>query len=207
MLVKIPKAKDPALSPPSSLPRLHTVICSTRPGRIGPAIARWFHGAAAAHGGFDAALVDLADFKLPVYDEPHHPRLKQYQHAHSKAWSASVDAADAFVFVTPEYNHGPTPALINALNYLYHEWANKPASFVSYGGVSAGLRGTQLCKPILNALHMVPIAGYVPIPMVRSHLAGDGSFTANDVHAVSARTMLDELLKWHGALKTLRVAG
>lgn len=194
------------MSSASSLPRLHVLICSTRPGRIGPAVARWFHGVAVAHGGFDAALVDIADFNLPVYDEPNHPRLKQYVHAHTKAWSASVERADAFVFVVPEYNHGPTPALINALNYVYHEWANKPASFVSYGGVSAGLRGTQLCKPILTALRVMPVAEYVPIPMVRSHLAADGSFTANETHAVSAKATLNELLRWHGALKSLRAA-
>ncbi|MBP0575805.1 NAD(P)H-dependent oxidoreductase, partial [Mycobacterium tuberculosis] len=75
------------------------------------------------HGGFDVALVDLADFNLPVYDKPHHPRLKRYEHDHTKRWSASVAAADAFVFVMPEYNFGPTPALTNAIDYLFHEWA------------------------------------------------------------------------------------
>ena len=75
--------------------KLHVIICSTRPGRVGPAGARWFHGCARQHGGFDAELVDLADFKLPLYDEPVHPRMQQYEHEHTKRWSASVAAADA----------------------------------------------------------------------------------------------------------------
>ena len=121
--------------------RLNVIVASTRPGRVGIHVGRWAHGVAAAHPAFEARLVDLAEFALPVYDEPRHPRLRQYEHAHTRAWSASVAAADAFVLVTPEYNHGPTPALINALDYVYHEWHYKPAAFVSYGGVSGGAAG------------------------------------------------------------------
>ena len=98
--------------------RLHTIIASTRPGRVGPAVGAWFQGVAEAHPAFDARLVDLADFALPVFDEPNHPRSGKYVHDHTKAWSESVAAADAFVFVTPEYNFHPTPALVNALTYL-----------------------------------------------------------------------------------------
>src|SRR5699024_5256586 len=105
---------------------LQTIICSTRPGRVGPAIGDWFHGIAVAHSGFDASLVDLADFDLPVYDEPLHPRMQQYEHAHTKRWSESVAAADAYVFVMPEYNYSPPPSLINALDYVYREWNYKP---------------------------------------------------------------------------------
>src|SRR5699024_2482249 len=108
---------------------LHTIICSTRPGRIGPAVGDWFHGVAVAHGGFEAVRVDLADFNLPIFDEPKHPRLQQYQHDHTKRWSESVAAADAFVFVTPEYNFNPPPSLVNALDYLSLEWNYKPCAF------------------------------------------------------------------------------
>ena len=99
-------------------PRLNIIIGSTRPGRVGPSIAAWFETHARAHAGFEPVLVDLADFNLPVYDEPNHPRLRQYVHDHTKAWSASVEAADAFVFVTPEYNYFAPPALVNALDYV-----------------------------------------------------------------------------------------
>jgi NAD(P)H-dependent FMN reductase len=139
-------------------PRLHTLITSTRPGRQGPAVARWFHAVAAEHGGFDASLVDLADFKLPVFDEPNHPSAQEYRHAHTRAWSDSVATADAFVFVTPEYNAGPPPSLLNALDYLYREWNCKPVAFVSYGGVSGGQRAVQMLKQIVTTLKMMPMA-------------------------------------------------
>src|SRR3546814_10083678 len=113
--------------------RFNIIITRTLPGRVGPAVGRWFHAFAQSEGSFDARLVDRADFALPVYDEPHHPRLGKYQHEHTRRWSESVAAADAFALVTPEYNFGPTPALLNALNYVYTEWNYKPAAFVSYG--------------------------------------------------------------------------
>jgi NAD(P)H-dependent FMN reductase len=99
--------------------KLHTIITSTRPGRVGLHVAKWFHEYAVGHGGFDTTLVDIADFNLPIYDEPMHPRLQKYQHAHTKRWAESVKSADAFAFVTPEYNYGPSPSLVNALNYVY----------------------------------------------------------------------------------------
>ncbi|UUZ62241.1 NAD(P)H-dependent oxidoreductase [Polaromonas sp. P1-6] len=121
-------------------PKLHTLICSTRPGRVGPAIARWAHETATTHGKFDTRLVDLASFNLPVYDEPAHPRLQTYSHAHTREWSSSVSEADAFLFVMPEYNYGPPPALLNAMTYLVREWQYKAMAFVSYGGMSGGIR-------------------------------------------------------------------
>jgi len=185
--------------------RLHTVICSTRPGRIGPAVARWFHGAARAHGGFDAHLVDLADFDLPLLDEPEHPRLQNYRNAHTKAWSASVAAADAFVLVTPEYNYSAPPALVNALHYLSREWNYKPAAFVSYGGISGGIRAVQAEKLILTTLKMVPLLEAVTIPWVTQLLDAEKKvFTPNEVIAGSVAPMLEELARWAAALKPLR---
>ncbi|UTP37650.1 NAD(P)H-dependent oxidoreductase [Phenylobacterium sp. LH3H17] len=184
--------------------KLNIVICSTRPGRIGPSIGRWFHGAAQAHGGFEAELVDLAAFNLPVFDEPHHPRLRNYQHDHTKAWSASVEAADAFVFVTPEYNFSPPPAFVNALNYLFFEWNHKPASFVSYGGASGGLRAVQMEKLMLTSVKIMPIPEAVAIPMVGLQIDAEKVFTPTEGQAKAAPGMLDELARWAGALKPLR---
>ena len=186
-------------------PKLHVIVCSTRPGRVGPAVGRWFHETARQHGGFDPVLVDLADFDLPLYDEPKHPRLQQYEHEHTKRWSASVAAADAFVFVTPEYNYGPPPSLVNALNYVYTEWTYKPAGLVSYGGVSGGLRAAQAEKLTLLALKMVPLNEAVTIQMVGQRVA-DGVFTPQEPHTASAKTMLDELVRWAEALRPLRPA-
>lgn len=184
--------------------KLHTIIASTRPGRVGPAVANWFHDFAVRHGGFDAQLVDLADFRLPIYDEPVHPRFAKYEHEHTKRWSASVAAADAYVFVAPEYNYGPTPALVNALDYVYQEWNYKPCAFVSYGGVSGGLRGAQMSRLHVTTLKMMPIMEGVMVPMVQSHLDDNGVFVSSDPINASAQTVLDELLRWTKALKTMR---
>lgn len=183
--------------------RLHTIIASTRPGRVGEAVAQWFHGHAERNGAFDAHLVDLAYYNLPVYDEPKHPRLQDYENEHTKRWSESVAAADAYVLVTPEYNYGPTPALLNALNYVYNEWNYKPAAFVSYGGVSGGLRAVEHTKPTLTTLKIVPIMEAVTIPFVNEHLH-DGVFDPKDIHEQSADALLKELARWAAALKPLR---
>jgi len=184
-------------------PRLHTIIASTRPGRVGPAIAQWFHEFAASHGKFDAKLVDLAQFNLPLYDEPHHPMRRQYEHEHTKKWAASVNAADALVFVIPEYNYSPPPSFSNALDYVFWEWQYKPVAFVSYGGVSGGLRAVQPARLHASTLKMMPIPEGVALPGVFAQLK-DGKFTANDLNTQGATATLNELLKWADALKPLR---
>ena len=186
------------------LPRLHVVICSTRPGRIGPSVARWFHEFAGVHGKFDVQLVDLADFNLPLYDEPFHPALQKYQKAHTKAWSKSVAAADAYVFVTPEYNYCPPPSLVNALDYVYKEWNYKPCGFVSYGGVSGGLRAVQAAKLQVTTLKMMPMMEGVMIPIVAGLINDAGVFQSNELIDKSSVTLLDELLRWTLGLKAMR---
>lgn len=185
-------------------PSLHVVIASTRPGRVGPSVARWFSEFAARNSPFDVKLVDLLEFNLPVYDEPRHPVMQQYEHAHTKAWSASVSAADAFVFVTPEYNYNPTPAFVNALNYVYREWNYKACGFVSYGGVSGGLRAVQVAKQLVTTLKMMPMVEGVMVPMVDQSLDDDGAFMPNEHVEQAGQQMLDELLKWTRALASLR---
>ena len=184
--------------------KLHVVVTSTRPGRLGPAVARWFEGFARTHGGFDPVLVDLADFDLPVYDEPKHPITRQYQHEHTKRWSASVAAADAYAFVLPEYNYFPPPSLVNALNYLVAEWTYKPAGLVSYGGVSGGLRAAQAVKLLLTTLKVMPIPEGVAVPNFQQFLDDAGTFRPNERVEKSATTMLGELARWAEALKPLR---
>lgn len=183
--------------------RLNIVIASTRPGRVGKPVGDWFFGYAREHGNFDVHLVDLVDFDLPVLDEPHHPRLQNYQHEHTKRWAASVASADAYVFVVPEYNYGPTPALLNALDFVYKEWNYKPAAFVSYGGISGGLRSVQMTKLTLTTLKIMPLMEQVTIPMVAERIQ-DKRFNANELHEKSAAAMLDELHRWAEALKPMR---
>jgi NAD(P)H-dependent FMN reductase len=183
--------------------KLGIIVASTRPTRVGHLVGQWMHERAVDHGKFDIELLDLAKFNLPLYDEPKHPSLQQYEHDHTKRWSASVAAADAFVIVTPEYNYGPPPSLINAFDYVYKEWNYKPAGFVSYGGVSGGLRAVQMEKQTLTTLKVVPIVEAVVIPMVAQSIA-DGRFRGNELQIQAAKVMLDELLRWARALKPLR---
>lgn len=185
-------------------PILQVVIASTRPGRLGLPVAQWFTDLARAHGVFDVEVVDLAAVDLPLADEPHHPRLRQYLHQHTKDWSAIVDRADAYVFVMPEYNFGFNAALKNALDYLHAEWQHKPLGFVSYGGVSAGTRAVQMIKQVVTTLKMVPIPEAVSIPFVQQFVDDDGTIAPNDVMQSSAKAMLDELLRFAVALRPLR---
>jgi NAD(P)H-dependent FMN reductase len=182
---------------------LNVIICSTRPGRVCPIIADWFYRRAVENAHFDVRLIDLADFRLPVFDEPNHPRLGQYMHEHTKAWSASVASADAFVFVMPEYNSGPTPALLNAIDYLHAEWQYKPASFVSYGGISGGAKGVQLTSIVLKSLKVVSISEAVAIPFFREHIC-DNTFLPSERVETSAKAMLSELYRWARALMPMR---
>jgi NAD(P)H-dependent FMN reductase len=185
--------------------KLQVIVVSTREGRKGPYVAGWFLERARAHGKFDVEKIDLAEIDLPLVDEPNHPRLRKYEHEHTRAWSATVDRADAYVFVTPEYNYSAPPSLINALDYLVHEWAYKPAGFVSYGGVSAGLRSVQMAKQTLTALKVMPMVEAVSIPFFQQHIDEErGTFDPGEVQAKAAEVMLNELLRWAEALKPLR---
>jgi len=186
------------------MPRLIIIIASTRPGRIGLPVANWFVERAAAHGGFELEVVDLAELDLPLLNEPKHPRLRQYTQDHTRAWSATVNAADAVVMVTSEYNYGYPAALKNAIDYLHHEWRYKPVGFVSYGGVAAGTRAVQQLKQVVTALAMMPTQASVNIPFVRQFLGDDGRITGNDVMVEAVPAMLDELLRFQAALAQLR---
>lgn len=184
--------------------KLNVIIVSTRPGRVGPAVAAWVHERAVAHGGFEVELVDLASFDLPIFDEPKHPRFQDYQHAHTKAWSESVAAADAFVFVSPEYNYFAPPGFVNAVDYLFNEWNYKVAGIVTYGGPLAGARAAQMEKLHLTTVKVVTVPEGVGIPMVAKQIDESGRFNPPAALEPGLKAMLDELAKWAPALKTLR---
>ena len=186
------------------MPRLQIIIASTRPGRAGLPVGQWVDAYARAHGGFEVELVDLAEEKLPFVDEPNHPRLRQYTQAHTRRWSAKVQSADAFVFVMPEYNHGLTAPLKNAIDFLHGEWQYKPVGLVSYGGVSAGTRAAQMVKQVLVALKMTPLFEAVSIPFIAQFIDDEGRLTPNEAMEQSATAMLDELLRVEQALRPLR---
>lgn len=185
-------------------PKLQILIASTREQRGGAAVAEWFVEEAKKHGQFELQLVDLKEVNLPLLDEPHHPSLRRYEHDHTKAWSRTIAAADAFVFVVPEYNYGMPPALLNALDYLLHEWSYKPAGFVSYGGVSGGTRSVQMTKQVLTSLKVVPLPEGVVLPFFTKSLDADKRFEPGEALKKPVTTMLDELLRWTNALRSLR---
>jgi NAD(P)H-dependent FMN reductase len=185
-------------------PVLLVIIGSTRPGRVGPAVADWIIDRARAQGDFEVRVADLAEQNLPMFDEPKHPRFGQYTHQHTKDWSAVVGAADAFIFVIPEYNYGFNAATKNAIDYLHNEWLHKPAGIVSYGGVAAGTRATQMLKQVLSALKVVPVTEAVNIPFVQEKLDENGRLKPNEIMEGAATAMLNELVRWERAIGPLR---
>jgi NAD(P)H-dependent FMN reductase len=188
------------------MPTLTVIVGSTRPGRAGRPIAEWFVERARRQGDFEVDLADLAEIRLPLFDEPEHPRLRRYVNDHTKDWSARVDKADAVVFVTPEYNFGYPAVLKNAIDYLHSEWNDKAAGFVSYGGVAAGTRAVQQLKQVVTTLRMVPVVDSVNVPFHAQFMGGDGVFRPNEPLDAAADAMLSELNRLDGALRTLREA-
>jgi NAD(P)H-dependent FMN reductase len=183
--------------------KLAVVVVSTREGRVGDVVGRWFQQYAQEHGEFEVELLDLKEVNLPLLDEPKHPLMHDYQFEHTKRWSALIEPADAIVFVTPEYDYFVPGALVNAIDYLSQEWRYKPAGFVGYGGISGGLRAIQAAKPLLTSVKMMPLPESVSIHFVQNNIT-DGVFTPERKHMDMARLMLDELAKWAAALQPMR---
>jgi NAD(P)H-dependent FMN reductase len=187
------------------MPRLLVIVASTRPGRAGRSVADWFVGQAEQHGGFEVEVADLAELNLPLLDEPQHPMLRQYEHEHTKQWSAIVDRAEAVALVMPEYNYSFNAPLKNALDYLHHEWAYKPVAFVSYGGISGGTRAVQALKQVVTTLKMFPLTVQVALTNFREHLKEDGFHPGVDADG-AAKLVLDELARVTPAFATIRAA-
>ena len=181
--------------------KLMIVVGSVRPGRIGLPIAKWVESVAAAD--FEVDLVDLTELDLPFMDEPNHPSQRNYTKQHTIDWSARVDAADAIILVTPEYNHSYSPALKNAMDYLHGEWWRKPVGFVSYGGVSGGTRGVISLEPVISYLGLVRAGAQVEIPFAGRQVA-DGIFTPSDRESAILANELTELEGLAAALRPLQ---
>jgi NAD(P)H-dependent FMN reductase len=183
------------------------VLVSTRPGRVGLPVGTWFVERAEAHDGFDVEVVHLAELDLPFLDEPEMARLGEYTQPHTLAWSATVARADAFVFVMPEYNHGISAPLKNAIDYLFAEWNYKPVGFVSYGGVAAGTRAVEQTMQIATAVRMTPVLEGVPIPFVAQRVDAERTtFRADESLEAKADAVLDELGRVEETLRPLRSA-
>ena len=178
------------------------IIGSTRPGRKGEDVARWVHALASTRTDAVFELIDLKDFNLPVLDESGPASRQQYEHAHTKAWSARIAPLDGFVFVTPEYNHATSGALKNAIDFLWNEWNHKAAGFVGYGG-SGGVRAVENLRLIVGTLMIADVRTQVALSL-STDWENDTTFAPAAGHRQSVTAMLDEVIAWSSALKPLR---
>lgn len=185
--------------------RVAIVVGSTRPGRKAEAVARWVLDLAGQRDDSEFELVDIADYELPLLDEsvPAAQANGEYEHAHTKVWSDKIRSFDAYIFVAPEYNHSMSGALKNAIDYLYPEWHNKAAGFVSYGVDAAGTRAIEQLRLVMAELQVADVRAHVALSL----LSDFDDFTALAPQARRRRelaALLDQLVAWGQALKGLR---
>ncbi|MEX1131721.1 MAG: NAD(P)H-dependent oxidoreductase [Flavobacteriales bacterium] len=181
--------------------KIAIVLGSTRPGRKGEAVAHWVLALAKKRTDALFELVDLKDQDLPLLDEPGSPSQGLYTKEHTKAWSARVAAFDAFVFVTPEYNHSTCAALKNAIDYLNKEWANKVAGFVGYGAVG-GVRAVEHLRQIMAELQVATVRAQVGLSLFTDFKDFE-RFTPAKMHVEEVHVMLDQVVAWGTAMKPL----
>lgn len=182
--------------------RIAVIIGSTRPGRVGGAVGKWTFDIASKRDDAEYELVDIADFNLPLLDEPVPPSRGQYSKDHTKRWAEKIASFDAFVFVTPEYNHGTSGALKNALDFIYAEWNNKAAGFVSYGS-AYGARAVESLRLVMGELQIADVRAQVMLSLFED-FENYSVFKPHERHEKSVNDMLDQVVSWGTAMKTLR---
>jgi NAD(P)H-dependent FMN reductase len=178
------------------------IMGSTRPGRRSDQVAQWVFDQAKSRTDAQFEIVDIRDFNLPLLDEPVPPSMGKYSQIHTLAWAKKVASYDAFVFIVPEYNRSITGALKNAIDFVYAEWNNKAAGFVGYGS-AGGARAVEHLRGVMGELQIADVRAQV----LFSLYADFENFTTlkpNQMHETSLKTMLDQLVAWGTALKTLR---
>lgn len=184
--------------------KVMVLLGSNRPGRNGNKIANWLKTITDQRSDMTFEYVDVADLNLPIYDEPEHPMTGNYQHEHTKKWSKKVAGFDAFVIITPEYNHGYPSVLKNAIDYLYYEWKHKPVGFVGYG-VNGGIRAIEQLRQVVVNLSMAPINPPAHIGFNVFHeIDKGGELIVHEGKAPAANGLLDELKWWSEALSAAR---
>src|SRR5437764_13908374 len=181
------------------------IVGSTRPGRKAEAVAQWVHEIARKRTDADFEVVDIQDFNLPLLDEPVPPSMGQYSKPHTKAWAAKIGSFDAFVFVTPEYNHGTSGAIKKAIDFLFAEWNNKAAGFVGYGS-AGGVRAVEHLRLVLAEVQVATVRNQVALSLF-TDFENYTTFKPAAYHEKSVNAMLDQLIAWGGALKPLRGGG
>lgn len=184
--------------------KIAIIIGSTRPGRNAEAVARWVNDIAQQRTDAEFELVDIADFALPILDEPVPPSMGQYSQPHTLAWSDKIASFDGYVFVTPEYNHSTSGALKNAIDFLYAEWNNKAAGFVSYGG-AGGTRAVEHLRLVMGELQVADVRAQVAF-VLATDFENYSVFKPGDHHGPNVTAMLDQVVAWSAALAPLRAA-
>jgi NAD(P)H-dependent FMN reductase len=182
--------------------RIGIILGSTRPNRNGEQVAKWVYEIASRRSDAEFELVDLRDYPLPHLDEPLPPSLGQYQNEHTRQWADKIASFDGFVFVTPEYNHSTSGVLKNAIDYLYAEWHNKAAGFVSYGGVG-GARAAEHLRLIAGELQMADVRQQVALSML-TEFENFSVLRPGEYNRASLDTLLDQVIAWSKALAPLR---
>ena len=185
---------------------IQVILGSTRPGRFGDKVAGWFMQHAAAHPDLSAELVDLADWPLPFFNSPVPPAMQESQDPQIVAWADKVSAADGYVLVTPEYNHGYPAVLKNALDHVVRPWRHKPVGFVGYGGPGAGIRAVEQLRQVVVELEMIPLRQQVSIPNVYMAFGNDGTLLEPSGPDRQAAAVLGELAVWSQQLNDMRAA-
>jgi NAD(P)H-dependent FMN reductase len=183
--------------------RIGIILGSTRPNRNGEQVAKWVFDLASRRDDAEFELIDLRDYPLPHLDEPLPPSLGQYQHEHTKQWAATIASFDGFVIVTPEYNHGTSGVLKNAIDYLYAEWNNKAVGFVSYGAVG-GARAVEHLRLVAGELQMADVRQQVALSLI-TEFKNFSVFKPGDYNLPALNTLLDQVIAWSAALAPLRM--
>jgi NAD(P)H-dependent FMN reductase len=182
--------------------RIGIILGSTRPNRNGEQVAKWVYDIASRRNDAEFELVDLRDYPLPHLDEPLPPSMGQYRNEHTRQWADKIASFDGFVFVTPEYNHSTSGVLKNAIDYLYAEWNNKAAGFVSYGGVG-GARAAEHLRLIAGELQMADVRQQVALSLL-TEFENFAVFKPGDYNRAALDTLLDQVIAWSAALAPLR---
>ncbi|WP_242902327.1 NADPH-dependent FMN reductase [Actinomadura terrae] len=184
--------------------KIAIIVGSTRPGRIGRAVADWVHLVASKRTEADYEIVDLADHGLPLYDEQIPAAVGQYAGDHTKSWAEVVARYDGYVVVTPEYNHGAPAALKNAFDFVYAEWANKAVGFVGYGAVGAA-RAVEHLKLVATELSLASVAAQVTL-LIPGDFPSYPEFTPQEFREAELERVLGQVESWSKALAAVRTA-
>ncbi len=183
--------------------RIGIIVGSTRPGRKAAAVANWVYAILKSRRDAEFEVIDIEDYKLPLLDEPVPPLMGQYSKAHTKTWSAKIASFDGYIFVTPEYNHGTSGALKNAIDFLFREWNNKAAGFVGYGG-AGGVRAVENLRLVMGEIKVADVRAQVMLSLY-TDFENFTTFKPHEHHDKAVHAMADEVIAWGGALKVLRI--